>query len=212
MLCRVLLGVFAAVALAGCAADPVWAPDEQIAAAAYRAPGPSRVTLMTMVSNSTGSGGHSALMIDGAQRLVFDPAGSWYHPQAPERNDVIFGMSPQLFDFYMDYHARETYHVVVQEIDVSPEVAALLSQRVQAFGAVPNAQCSRAISTVLSQTPGFESMSVSWFPLRTMENFAELPGVRTSQVFDDDSDDNLELLQRQARMANQAAILESISQ
>jgi len=112
----------------------------------------------------------------------------------------------------MDYHARETYHVVVQEIDVSPEVAASLSQRVQAFGAVPNAQCSRAISTVLSQTPGFESMSVSWFPLRTMENFAELPGVRTSQVFDDDSDDNLELLQRQARLANQAAILESISQ
>ena len=212
MLRRALLGVCAAVALSGCAADPVWAPDEQVIAAAYRAPGPTRVTLLTMVSNSTGAGGHSALMIDGAQRLTFDPAGSWYHPQAPERNDVIFGMSPQLFDFFMDYHARETFHVVVQELDVTPEVAASLSQRVQAYGAVPNSQCSRAISTVLSQTEGFEGMSVSWFPITTMENFGEIPGVRSSQVFDDDSDNNLELLQAQARMANQAALFERISE
>ena len=212
MLRRALLGVCAVVALSGCAADPVWAPDEQVIAAAYRAPGPTRVTLLTMVSNSTGAGGHSALMIDGAQRLIFDPAGSWYHPQAPERNDVIFGMSPQLFDFFMDYHARETFHVVVQELDVTPEVAASLSQRVQAYGAVPNSQCSRAISTVLSQTEWFEGMSVSWFPITTMENFGEIPGVRSSQVFDDDSDDNLELLQAQARMANQAALFERISE
>ena len=212
MLRRALLGVCAVVALSGCAADPVWAPDEQVIAAAYRAPGPTRVTLLTMVSNSTGAGGHSALMIDGAQRLIFDPAGSWYHPQAPERNDVIFGMSPQLFDFFMDYHARETFHVVVQELDVTPEVAASLSQRVQAYGAVPNSQCSRAISTVLSQTEWFEGMSVSWFPITTMENFGEIPGVRSSQVFDDDSDNNLELLQAQARMANQAALFERISE
>ena len=212
MLRRALLGVCAVVALSGCAADPVWAPDEQVIAAAYRAPGPTRVTLMTMVSNSTGAGGHSSLMIDGAQRLIFDPAGSWYHPQAPERNDVIFGMSPQLFDFFMDYHARETFHVVVQELDVTPEVAASLSQRVQAYGAVPNSQCSRAISTVLSQTEWFEGMSVSWFPITTMENFGEIPGVRSSQVFDDDSDNNLELLQAQARMANQAALFERISE
>ncbi len=196
---RLALVGAALLALAGCGGEPVWAPDDVVARAAFRADVPPTVTLITMINNRSGAGGHSALMIDGSQRVLFDPAGSWHNPAIPERNDVLFGMSPPALDLYMDYHARETYHVVVQEVTVSPGVAESLIQQVQAYGAVPSAQCSLSISRILTNTPGFESIGSNWFPDRTMDRFEELPGVRTSRIYDDDSDDNLELLQAQAR-------------
>jgi hypothetical protein len=210
-LLRVCAALVLTGALAGCAAESVWAPDVAVSSAAYRPAGGPTVTLMTMISNTNGSGGHSALIIDGAQRLVFDPAGSWHHPMVPERNDVLYGMGEPFMGFYLDYHARETYHVVMQEIDVTPEVAARLSQAVQSYGAVPQAQCSLSISRVLSQTPGFESIGSNWFPTRTMERFGRLPGVRERRIYDDDSDDNLELLQAQARAAQTQAIAQEIA-
>jgi hypothetical protein len=198
-------------ALAGCAADPVWAPDSQVQAARYAPGGAPSISLITMISNNTGAGGHSALLIDGAERVMFDPSGSWRHPQVPERNDVLFGLRPQLLDFYYDYHARETYHVVVQELAVPAETAAFLSQQVQGYGAVPNAQCSLSISTVLSNTPGFENISRVWFPARLMEDFEQIPGVSTRRIYDDDSDDNLELLQTQAQAARSAEIAREVT-
>lgn len=210
-LLRVCAALILVGALAGCAAEEVWAPQEAVQRAAYAPGGAPSVTLVTMISNTNGTGGHSALIIDGAQRVLFDPAGSWHHPQVPERNDVLYGMSPPLLEFYMDYHARETYHVVLQEIDVSPATAAALTAAVQANGAVPQAQCSLSISRILSQTPGFESIGTSWFPIRTMERFAALPGVRESRIYDDDADDNLELLQAQARAAQSRATAEQVA-
>jgi hypothetical protein len=186
-------------ALSGCVAQEVWAPDTVVSAASYRPGGPTTVTLMTMISNTSGAGGHSALLIDGAERVLFDPAGSWYHPMIPERNDVLYGMGQPFLGFYKDYHARETYHIVLQEIDVTPEVAASLIAAVERAGPVPSARCSLTISRVLSQTPGFEQVGVSWFPGRTMQRFGQLDGVRESRIYDDDADNNLELLQAQAR-------------
>jgi hypothetical protein len=198
---RGLVALALASLVAACSGEEVWAPDTVVSAAAYRPEGAATLSLLTMVSNTNGSGGHSALLIDGPQRLLFDPAGSWFHPQVPERNDVLFGMTPQLYDFYMDYHARETFHVVVQEVPISAEQAATLSAAVQSYGAVPPSGCTRAIADVLRRTPGFESLGRTWFPNRLRRDFGELPGVVETQVHDDDSDDNLELLQAQARAA-----------
>lgn len=199
MVRRALLALGLLLGLAACGAEPVWAPDEAVARARYEPTGAPTITLYTMISNRSGAGGHSALMIDGAQRLLFDPAGTWRNPAAPERNDVFFGMSPQLLDFYIDYHARSTYHVVAQRLEVTPEVAAQLSRAVQEYGAVPKAQCSLSISTILSQVPGWDdNFSRSYFPVRTMENFATLAGVQTREIYDDDSDNNTEILARQA--------------
>jgi len=208
---RVCAALVLAGALSACGAEEVWAPEEAVQRAAYTPGGTPTVTLMTMVNNRDGSGGHSALIIDGAQRLVFDPAGTWRHPMIPERNDVLYGMGEPFLGFYLDYHARETYHIVLHEIDVTPEVARSLSAAVQSYGAVPKAQCSLSISRVLSQTPGFESIGTSWLPVRTMARFAALPGVRESRVYDDDADDNLELLQAQGRAAQTRAIAAEIA-
>ena len=206
---RAVLALGLLLGLAACGAEAVWAPEEAVARARFEPAGPPTVTLYTMISNRSGSGGHSALMIDGDQRLLFDPAGSWHHPMVPERNDVLFGMSPQLLGFYIDYHARETFHIVAQEVEVSPEVAAQLSRAVQDYGAVPSAQCSLSISTILRDVPGWDHIRRSYFPVRTMNAFAEIPGVRSEQIFDDDSDNNTELLTRQARAEIRAQEVEA---
>lgn len=177
-------------ALAACGAESVYAPEEEVRAKAYSHPGPKTLTLYTVINNRSGSGGHTGLLINGSQRVVWDPAGTWWSPNSPERNDLHYGMTDRLVDVYVDYHTRETYHTVIQEIVVPAEVAELALQEAAAYGAVPKAACSLSTSTILSRLPGFESISTSYFPVKTMEAFAKLPGVKTRKVYDDDPDDN----------------------
>lgn len=191
---NVLLALVAALTLAGCAGQRVWAPDEDVARAAYRHDGPPRLTLFTMINNRTGAGAHTSLMINGSQRVIFDPAGSFKHETLPERNDVVFGITPPVADVYTRYHARKTYHVKVQELDVSPAVAEAAIRAVMAYGAVPAAQCSRSTSTVLAGLPGFESITPTWYPVKLADQFGRLPGVREEELYEYDSDDNSKVL------------------
>lgn len=172
----------AVLALAACGAEHTWSTDEEVARAAYVAPGPSTVTLITSVNTRNNSGAHTALLIDGAQRLMFDPAGNWYAPGVPERNDVFYGMSPVYMDSYLAFQSAGVYEVTWQEVEVSPEVAQQLSQVVQAAGPVNPAFCSQTISGILSDTPGFEQVNQTFFPLNVMEQFATIPGVRTEVI------------------------------
>lgn len=177
------------------AAEPVWAPEEAVRKALYKHDGPSSITLFTMVSNSSGKGEHSGLLINGSHRVMFDPAGTFGHSTIPERNDVHYGMTERALAFYIDYHARETYHVVEQTIVVSPEVAALAIQASQAYGAVPKAHCTNAITTVLRQVPGFEDMRHTWWPTKAMKSFGQYPGVVETKHFDDSADDRSDVAQ-----------------
>ena len=174
-------GLFA-LALAGCAGEAVWDSDDAVARAAYVEPGPTTVTLITSINTRNNSGAHSALLIDGAQRLLFDPAGNWHNPGIPERNDVLFGMSQPYLDLYLAFQSNGVFEAHLHTIEVSPAVAAQLSQAVQAYGPVAPAFCSRSISTILSETPGFESISPGFFPDRTMRQYEQLPGVTARLV------------------------------
>ena len=183
--------------LIGCGQGPqkTWAPDNAVAHAAFSPEEPPSVTLYTMISNDTGAGGHSALMINGTQRVLYDPAGSWNHPAAPERNDLHFGFTEWMRSFYLDYHARTTYHVVVQKKELSLEQANALIASAQEQGAAPKAFCTRYNSTALSRVAGFESLGTTWYPVKLMERFAELPGVETTTVYDDDPAYNRTMLE-----------------
>ncbi|WP_341799025.1 hypothetical protein [Rhodovulum bhavnagarense] len=183
--------------LAACTAEPVWAPDEAVARATYRSPEPPSITLFTMVSNRSDAGAHSALMINASQRVIFDPAGSWWHRTAPERNDLHYGITPLMLEFYVDYHARETYHVVMQTRQVAPDVAEHALRLVADNGAVGKAMCGRSVSSVLRQVPGFESIPVTFNPKGIMRAFSRLDGVETRKIRDDDPDDHGLLLQEQ---------------
>jgi hypothetical protein len=201
---RLILAVACLAALAGCAAEAPYASDAEIQAAAFVAEAPPSVTLFTVINNRSGAGAHSGLMINGNQRVMFDPAGSWYHPRMPERNDVHFGMTDRMIAYYIDYHARETFRVVQQTVPVSPAVAQQVMANAMAYGAVPPAQCTRSISNVLADVPGFEALGGgSLFPKRLMEDFALLPGVKEVVSTDTDADDNHGvLIQQQTEATN----------
>lgn len=160
-----------------------------VARMAYREPGPATLTLVTMLNNGTGSGAHTALMINASQRVIWDPAGSFAHPRIPERNDVIYGVNPEVYKVYRSAHARETFHVVMQTVEVSPEVAEKAFALARQMGPVGQAQCTASTSRLLQQLPGFESISGNLFPKKLMAQFAKLPGVKTEKVFENDAGD-----------------------
>lgn len=174
--------------LAACSgADNVYTPMEEVRRHAYSAPGPATLTLMTAINNRSGAGGHSALMVSGSQRVIFDPAGTWWHPHAPERGDVLFGIDPTMLEFYVDYHARPTYHMVLQEIEVPAEIAEQALALVQAHGPAGKATCGRSVSGLLREL-GFTQVGRSWYPANIMRDFASVAGVSERKVFDDTVD------------------------
>lgn len=193
---RIMLSLAAVLFLAACGAESKWASDEFVASKRYVDDGPPTLTLFTVISNRSGAGAHLGLMINGSQRVLFDPAGTWQHPNIPERNDVHYGITPAVVDFYVDYHARVTHHVVRQDIVVTPEVAEQAIRLVEAYGAVPKAYCTKSITAILRQLPGFESMPNSFYPKKAMEAFGRLPGVTTQTFYDDDPEDNGYILTR----------------
>ncbi len=178
--------------LTGCAftAEPVWAPDEEVARARFVSDEPPSITLITVINNNTGGGAHTALLINGSQRVIFDPAGTWYHPYLPERNDVHYGMSDAAVAFYIDYHTRQSYRTITQKVYVTREVADIAIREAEAYGAVPKGMCSISTTTILANVPGFESIRSTWFPKALMRDFAALPGVETETFIDNDPDDN----------------------
>ncbi len=190
MLRRLALSLLLLAGLSACGAEPIWSEQHEIDRVAFRADGPSTLTLITVINNNSGAGAHTGLLINGPQRVMWDPAGTWWNPNAPERNDLHYGLTDRMVEIYIDYHTRETFHTVVQRVAVPADVAAKALQIASGYGAVPKAQCSFSTSQILSQLPGFESVPVSYFPKKTMEAFARLPGVTTRTVFDEDPDDN----------------------
>jgi len=190
---RNLFAVMALFILAACGggtASAPFAPDEAVLAARYVDDGPAAVTLFTVVNNKTGAGAHSGLLINGSERVLFDPAGSFYHPRLPERNDLHYGMSDRMVAFYIDYHARETYRVLEQTVTVPPGVAEMVIARAKARGAVAKSFCANSISGILSGVPGFDGIGSTMFPNSLAKAFGRLPGVTTRTITDDDADDN----------------------
>ncbi|WP_353474532.1 hypothetical protein PVT71_21520 [Salipiger sp. H15] len=187
------LACLAAVSLAGCTTPAMRYPNatpEEVAAARYVDGGPAKLTLYTMINNRSESGAHSSLMISApSQRVVFDPAGSVRARNVPEVDDVLYGVTPEVADFYARAHARETYRVRIQSIEVPPEVAEQALRTVQAYGPVSQSGCTRATSSVLSQLPGFEGIHRTWFPNNLADQVARMPGVTEQVLREEDSDD-----------------------
>jgi hypothetical protein len=183
---RFVLGLMALFALAACGADQRYDPQPQVDAARFVAGPPAYITLYTGINDRNNSGAHSALLINGSQRVLFDPAGTFYYPGAPIQHDVHYGATDKFIAFYLDYHARDTptekFHVVERTLIVPAATAELILQRAQAYGAVPKAQCANSVGAILRGVPGFESLPSTWFPIKLGDAFGELPGVTTRIV------------------------------
>ncbi len=190
--------------LASCAAQQSFSDDASIAAVSYRQPGPPSLTLYTIVNNRSGSGGHTALLINASERVMFDPAGSFYLDIVPERNDLLYGITPRVEQAYRSAHARSSYHVLRQTIDVTPEQAQLAYELAKQAGPVAQVFCASATSALLRQIPGFQSIDNTLYPNALAENFGRLPGVRTDRYYEQDSPD----LQKALAEGNAALLAE----
>ena len=179
-----LLAVMALFVLTACGADNVWSDDAKIMQARYVAPAPRSITLFTVISEKNGSGAHSALLINGSEQVLFDPAGSMRLSTMPERHDVLYGATPRMVSAFVDYHVRPAYRMTEQTRIVSPEIAELILARVKANGPVPKAHCANAISQILRDIPGFEDISVTYFPKKLAQEFGAYPNVSFKMVND----------------------------
>ena len=183
---RNVLILLAVVTLSACGGKSVWAPDEDVNRRTVVTGEAPYLELKTMIHNRTGRGGHSSLIINGSRLVMWDPAGRWKHSWAPERNDVVHGLTPPLLAQYNSFHARNTHHVVTQRIYVPAGVAEKAMQLAMNNGPALDAQCALTTSGILRQLPGFESIRGTWFPAQLMDQFAALPGVTTSKHFEND--------------------------
>lgn len=183
----VLGALLALVACAGVEQGPL--PIEEQQRVAYRHPGPPALTLVTVINNRTGAGGHSSLMVSGSQRVIFDPAGSFRPDWVTEYGDVIYGMNERYFSAYKSAHARSSHHVVTQTIPISPQTAERALALVQARGSVPGAYCAQATSSILRQLPGFQDVQVTFYPVNLMQQVAGKPGVVTERLYENDAGD-----------------------
>ncbi len=202
-----LLLCFAALllTLAACSTKPrVWADDAAVRAVSYRQPGPATLTLYTVIRTQTGGGGHSALLINASERVIFDPAGSFYLDVVPERHDVLYGITPNVEFYYRSGHARTAWHVLSQTVKVTPEQAELAFELAKKAGPVADAYCADSVANILRQIPGFESIQRTLFPVNLSKQFALIPGVEEFAYYEDD-DPDLEkaLAENNARLAAQ---------
>jgi hypothetical protein len=187
--------VLAAVALtAGCAVkrDPP-VSDERIVNATYKHPAPPELTLYTMISNDNGAGAHTSLMINASQRVIFDPAGSFRDKAIVARDDVVYGVTPYVEDVYTRFHARKTYHVVIQRMQVTPEVAEKALQLAKGYGEVIDGHCAQSTSTILSQLPGMD-INPTYFPKKLMDQFGQKPLLSTQSLYEYDDEDRFKVL------------------
>lgn len=183
----------APLALAGCGGavlrEEVLASQADIDRVAYRQPGPSYLTLLTMKNTGSGNGAHTGLIVNASQRILWDPAGTFGHSSIPERNDVHFGITPQIEQYYISYHSRETFYTLLQTVEVPPETAEMAMRLAIANGPTPKAACTTHTSRALAQLPGFGSIRRTMFPNNLADQFAQIPGVTQREYRENDSDD-----------------------
>jgi len=180
-----LLTLAIVVLLAACTKPAVYAPDEAVFAARYSHDGPTEIRLYNVISHESGQGEHASLLINASQRVLFDPAGTWQHPDSPERHDLHYGMTEQQVYTYTYYHARRTHYVRIQRLAVPPEAAERILQLASRAGPVPDAYCARSIAAILREIPGFESLPLTFYPNRLSDAFATLPGVVEELIYSD---------------------------
>ncbi|ARO13741.1 lipoprotein [Ketogulonicigenium robustum] len=181
------------LAVAGCAAQGIWATDDAVQRVAYRSDEAPYLRLFTVRNVGSGNGAHSALLINASQRVLFDPAGSWISSALAERNDLLYGFSPIEEARYLSYHARKTYYIVAQRIAVPAPVAEQAFALARDAGPVSKSMCTNSISRLLKQLPGFEGIRTSFFPEALERRFGALPGIETEMIYEDDPDDNRSL-------------------
>lgn len=174
---RFFLAVAAAFAMSGCelyrAAEPA-----EIEAARYSSEEPASITLMSMVNSSNNRAAHSALLINGSEQVIYDPAGTFQHPELPRSEDIHYGVTPRFLDYYERYHARFDYYVHAQTVEVSQATADRVFANAKSRGKTPKMFCAEAVTASLKPVPPFQNVGITLFPEGIRRDFAQISGVQ----------------------------------
>lgn len=176
-----------AVFLGGCATE-MGADPTRIAAARFVPGDGPYVSLLTMVNRSSSKGAHTGLLVNASERVIYDPAGTFSHPDMPERGDVHFGATDRHVDYYQRYHARYSHFVHTQKVPVSAATAQMVLERTFAQGPSSKAFCTINTARILKPVPGFTHVTVSIFPEQLRRDFARIPGVEDIFTVEEDED------------------------
>lgn len=117
---------------------------------------PSYVALITVVSSEGALHEHSALLMQGSQLALVDPAGSWGMKHEDDFNfvtlgDTYFGLDDVMVRDFLRYHARTETHVVVQKRGVERHTADKLIAGALANGDAKMGTCAWTISSLLAK-------------------------------------------------------------
>lgn len=182
---RAILALVAIGLLAGCEVYRPAQPDV-IARNSYVSDEPPSVTLISMVNTRSGRSAHAALLINGSERVLFDPAGTFSHPDLPRAGDVHYGMTPRFVRYYERYHARFSHYVQSQTVYVSRQSADQVLANAKAHGQSLKLTCNLAVADVLRPVPPFTQVRASFFPEAARKDFAAIPGVQDRFVHETD--------------------------
>ena len=127
---------------------------------------------------------HTALFINADEGVLFDPRVAGKLPNVPERNDLHYGMTPQIGGVPTTLvTTREThYKPWCSVFQVSMETALRAKQLASEAGPVPPAHCAVSTIAILRELPGFGDLRSGYYPHRLMEQIAAKPGVITSEL------------------------------
>lgn len=186
------LFVLALIGLISGCAERIYDDPLDVAAARYVSDEAPYVSLVTMVTTDRDKGAHSAILVNGSQVALYDPAGTFAHETIPERGDVLYGITPRIKEAYEWYHARESTYVVEQKLPVSRALADAVIARMEAEGPSPKLHCGIHTGRILQDFPEFSHVPSSYYPGKLMEAFATIDGVQTRKIYQDDVGQNFE--------------------
>ena len=146
---------------------------------------------MSMVNEKSGKSAHAGLLINGSQQVLYDPAGTFTHPDLPRKGDVHYGMTPRYVDYYERYHARFDYFVEAQKVPVTRADADQLIANAQAAGpADEDDLLARHRRRAAAGAAVHRRAGTSFFPEALRRDFEKIPGVEDSYVYENDVGQN----------------------
>ena len=193
---KFMMSAAGSVALFSCTVDYRRATDAEVRAAFYKHDGPPSISLMSMINEWGDKSEHSGILINGSQRVLYDPAGSydpstqpgWYVP--PRKDDIHYGVTDTALRQYERFHARVGYYVLRQTVNVPLPIADQAIRLSQQRGETIQTQCATSVTWVLRQLAGFESISPTMFPQTVRKDFARIPGVVNKEFHEQDYGQN----------------------
>ena len=183
---KVLIAAAALAALAACAPrNPEVLPPEQLAPLAYRSNTPPSVTVYTVLNQVTGAGTHTALLVNGSERVLFDPASGFKAEGVTRSGDVLYGYTPGVESAYFAVHDRHNFVVKTTTFALSAESTERLLQQAKAYGPVAPAHCATSTIDILRTDPAFAALDTTYSPRKLGQQLDQLPGARSGELTSD---------------------------